>query len=165
MLKKHNQSGVTAGLKNIFGIIDIPGTFHTDPANGISLPEALPDLYNIPLIRNSIKLTIVDALRAVTNADTADPPDSTPGRIFASTDPLALDRYALDLLNQLRAARNNPLITPIGGDIVSWLDKAYQLGLGTKNYNLVTLASDGTPAADGGATMDGGAVDIAAPAG
>ena len=152
VLKRHNQSGVTAGLKNIYGIIDIPGSFHTDEKKGISLPRALPDLYNIPKIRNSIKLTIVDALRAVTLGDTADQPDSIPGRIFASTDPLAVDRYALDLINQLRAKRKQP---PIDGAIVGWLDNAYQLGLGTKDYNLVTLPSDG------GAPIDGGAVDVA----
>jgi hypothetical protein len=162
VLKRHNQSGVTAGLKNIYGIIDIPGNFHTDDKKGISLPRALPDLYNIPKIRNSIKLTIVDALRAVTLGDTSDQPDSIPGRIFASTDPLALDRYALDLINQLRANRKQ---SPIGGAIVGWLDNAYQLGLGTKDYNLVSLASDGTAASDGGSPLDAGAVDVADQAG
>ena len=152
VLKAHNQSGVTAGLKNIYGIIDIPGSFHTDENKGTSLPTALPALYNIPQIRKGIRLTIVDALQAVAMGTTSSMPDSVPGRIFASTDPLALDRYALDLINQLRANRKQP---PIGGAIVGWLDNAYQLGLGTKDYNLVTLPSDGD------AASDGGAVDVA----
>jgi uncharacterized protein (DUF362 family) len=153
VLKAHNQSGVTAGLKNIYGIIDIPGNFHTSEAKGTSLPRALPDLYNIPKIRNSIKLTIVDALQAVSLGDTADRPDCFPGRIFASTDPVALDRYALDLINQLRANRKQPAI---GGAIIGWLDNAYQLGLGTKDYTLVSLPSDGDAAYDGGAVDMGG---------
>jgi uncharacterized protein (DUF362 family) len=148
VLKAHNQSGVTAGLKNIYGVIDIPGNFHTDKAKGTDLPRALPDIYNIPKIRKSIKLTIVDALQAVSLGDTADRPDSFPGRIFASTDPLALDRYALDLINQLRATRKQPAI---GGLVTGWLENAYQLGLGTKDYTLVTLPSDGDTASDGGA--------------
>jgi uncharacterized protein (DUF362 family) len=164
VLKSHNQSGVTAALKNIFGIIDIPGSFHTDKDKGIHLPTALPALYNIPQIRNSIKLTIVDALQAVVVGDTASPVDRFPGRIFASTDPLALDRYALDLINHMRANPLHANQTPspaIAGDIISWLDNAYQLGIGTKDYNLVTLAADGTPAIDGGADIDAGAVDVA----
>jgi len=168
VLKSHNQSGVTAALKNIFGIIDIPGSFHTDKDKGIHLPTALPALYNIPQIRNSIKLTIVDALQAVVVGDTASPVDRFPGRIFASTDPLALDRYALDLINQLRANPLHASQTPspaIAGDIISWLDNAYQLGIGTKSYNLVTLAADGTPTIDGGAGIDSGSVDVADPAG
>jgi uncharacterized protein (DUF362 family) len=130
VLKSHGVSGVTAGLKNIYGIIDIPSQYHT------TLPTALPALYRIPQIRNSIKLTIVDALQAVTLADTADRPDSKPGRIFASLDPLALDRYALVLLNQLRDKRGKAALE---GSIVSWLDNGYQLGLGTKDYSLVQL--------------------------
>ena len=147
VLKAHNQSGVTAGLKNIYGIIDIPGKFHTDEEKGVSLPRALPDLYNIPHIRKSIQLTIVDALQAVSLGDTSSIPDTAPGRIFASTDPVALDHYALDLINQLRAKRKQPAIT---GPILDWLENAYQLGLGTKDYNLVDLTSGGDAASDGG---------------
>jgi uncharacterized protein (DUF362 family) len=162
VLKAHGQSGVTAAMKNIYGIIDTPGNFHTDSKKGISLPRALPDLYNIPKIRKSIKLTIVDALQAVALGDTASMPDAIPGRIFASTDPVALDRYALDLINELRAAHKQK---PIAGDIVAWLDNAYQLGLGTKSYNLVTLSPDGTQIIDAGAAPDGGAVELADPEG
>jgi uncharacterized protein (DUF362 family) len=150
VLKTHGQSGVTAALKNIYGVINIPGTYHTDSKTKTDLQTALPALYNIPRIRDSIKLTIVDALRAVTLGDTADRPDRFPGRIFASMDPLALDHYALDVVNQLRAARNQGPVSPA---IVSWLDNAYQLGLGTKDYKLVTP----TAPADGGATGDDGA--------
>lgn len=156
VLKSHGQSGVTAGLKNIYGIIDIPGSYHTEPKTNTDLQTALPALYNIPAIRKSIKLTIVDALRAVTLGDTASQPDCTPGRIFASLDPLALDYYALDLVNQLRATRKQP---PIAGTIVSWMGNAYRLGLGAQSYNLVTLQPDG------GAASDGGVVDVADPAG
>jgi uncharacterized protein (DUF362 family) len=130
VLKSHGVSGVTGALKNIYGIINIPGEYHKN------LPTALPALYNLPAIRNSIKLTIIDAIQAVTMKDTQDPPDSTPKRILASTDPLALDRYALDLVNQLRASEHNK--APITGPQLGWLDRGYELGLGTRTYNLVT---------------------------
>jgi len=129
VLKSHGVSGVTGALKNIYGIIDIPANYHKN------LPTALPALYNLPAIRNSIKLTIVDALQAVTLRDTQDPPDATPKRILASTDPLALDRYALDLINQLRATKG---ANPIEGPLVGWLDRGHALGLGAKSYQLLT---------------------------
>ncbi len=153
VLKMHGQSGVTGALKNIYGVIDIPGTYHTDPAKGTDLQTALPALYAIPPIRKSIRLTLVDALRAVTNGDTASVPDSQPKRIFGSLDPLALDYYALDLLNQLRAARN---LGPVDSTRTKWLDNAHALGLGANTYRLVSLAPDGQ-SVDGGATVDGGA--------
>jgi uncharacterized protein (DUF362 family) len=129
VLKSHGVSGVTGALKNIYGIIDIPSNYHDN------LPTALPALYNLPAIRNSIKLTIIDALQAVTMKDTQDPPDATPKRILVSTDPIALDRYALDLVNQLRATHG---VAPIEGPLVGWLDRGYELGLGAAKYNLVT---------------------------
>lgn len=130
VLKSHGVSGVTGALKNIYGVIDNPADYHKN------LPTAMPVLYRLPPIYRSFKLTIVDALQAVTLKDTQDPPDVTPKRIFAALDPLALDRYALDLVNQLRATRN---AQPLGGPLLGWLDRGYELGLGTKTYNLVTL--------------------------
>ncbi len=158
VLKVHGQTGITAALKNVFGIIHCPGNFHTDPLKGQDMQSALPAIYNIGPIRQSIKLTVVDALRAVTNGDTASAPNSMPGRIFASTDPLALDYYALDLINQLRATpplRLGPVTLPL-----DWMENAYQLGLGTKGYSLVTLQPNGEEAdLDGGAPIDGDVVD------
>ncbi len=144
VLKSHGVAGVTAGLKNIFGIIDIPGSYHDN------LATALPVLYALPQIRNSIKLTIVDALRAVTTGDTSDMWDCAPGRIFASLDTLALDHYAVDLVNQLRANRKKG---PITGPVLGWLDNAYQLGLGTKDYSLIECPS--TSGGNSGSQLDG----------
>jgi uncharacterized protein (DUF362 family) len=155
VLKVHGQTGITAALKNIFGIIDCPGSFHTDEGKGQDIQTALPALYNIPMVRNSLKLTIVDALRAVTNGDTASVPNSIAGRIFASTDPLALDYYALDVINQLRKQpplRMGPVTNALG-----WMENAYQLGIGTKGYTLVSLLPNGERA-----TVDGGAENDAA---
>lgn len=154
VLKVHSQTGITAAMKNIFGVIDCPGKFHTDPAKQQDIQTALPALYNLAPIRKSIKLTIVDALRAVTNGDTESVPNAIPGRIFASTDPLALDYYALDLINQLRAApplRGAPITQPL-----DWMENAYQLGLGSKGYRLASLQADGTPATADGGVGDGG---------
>ena len=157
VLKMHGESGVTGALKNVYGVIDIPGTYHTDAKKGTDLQTALPALYAIPPIRKGIKLTIIDALRAVTNGNTASLPDAQPARIFGSLDPLALDYYARDLLNELRAARK---LGPVDSTLTKWLENAYAAGLGAKSYNLVTLAPDGQPI--DGATVDGGAtVDTA----
>jgi uncharacterized protein (DUF362 family) len=150
VLKTHGQSGVTASLKNIYGIIDIPEEYH----NPI-LQTALPELFALPPIRKSIKLTIVDALRAVINGDTDSAPDARPhpGRIFGSLDPVAVDCYARDLVNELRAAQK--LGSPVDESLLQWIEYAHAMGLGTKNYTLVTPSAAG----DG---LDGGTLDGAA---
>ncbi len=63
--------------------------------------------------------------------------------ILASTDPIALDKACLDLVYGIKPDQNNnptPLIKRIekqhGGHIIDWGEK---IGMGTKNYKLVSL--------------------------
>ncbi len=155
VFKVHGQTGVTGALKNVFGIIDCPGSFHTDEIKHQDMQTALPAIYNFPAIRNSIKLTIVDALRAVASGDTNSMPNALPGRIFASMDPLALDYYVLDLMNEVRAARPRNM-GPVSTEVLAWMENAYQLGIGTKGYDLITLQPDGTVSTPDAAADTGG---------
>jgi uncharacterized protein (DUF362 family) len=130
VLKTHNVSGVTAALKNIYGIIDIPGKYHRP-----LLQAALPALYALPAIRNSISLTIVDGLVGVIKGDT-DSSDVVPiRRILLAQDPVAMDSYAVDLVNQLRSAADLPA-PPVEAELLTWIARAEALGLGTTKYSL-----------------------------
>jgi len=137
VLKTHNVSGVTAAMKNIYGIIDIPAKYHKP-----KLQTALPALYALPVIRHSLVLTIVDALVGVVTGDTDSPPDEFPRRLLLSQDPVAADNYALTLVNQLRSAQQVPL-PPINSgnnaDIAKWIDLAHDLKLGDKSYSLIKV--------------------------
>ncbi|MBI5480731.1 MAG: DUF362 domain-containing protein [Deltaproteobacteria bacterium] len=132
VLKTHVVSGITAAFKNIYGIIDNPGDYHAN-AN-----DALPALYALPPIRNHLRLTLVDALIAVLTGGTSDPPDAQPRRIILGQDPLAVDSYCLALANQLRAEFAQPP-GDIDTSLLGWLDKAAEMGLGTRSYELVTV--------------------------
>ena len=130
VFKHHGVSGVTGAMKNIYGVIDIPKNYHNN------INTALPKLYALPQIRNSICLTIVDALVSVTVGDTSDRADNTPCRILLSQDPVAMDSYALALLNQIRAAWNNSAVTPVDPSLTQWLANAANAGLGNTSYTL-----------------------------
>jgi hypothetical protein len=132
VLKTHVVSGITAAFKNIYGIINNPGDYHTN-AN-----DALPALYALPPIRNHLRLTVVDALIAVLTGGTSDPPDAQPRRLVVGQDPLAVDSYCLDLANQLRAQFAAPP-GDIEAGLLAWLDNAADLDLGTRSYELVAL--------------------------
>jgi len=132
VLKTHEVSGVTAGMKNIYGVIDNPGRFHSD------LNTALPALYALAPIREHIRLTVVDALVAVTVGGTASPKDTIPRRLFVSADPVAVDSYAIDLVNQLRADKDLGL-PDVPSGALTWIDNAHQLGLGQRQYDLLAL--------------------------
>lgn len=130
VLKVHGQAGVTGAMKNVYGMIDIPSSYHVPFLNA-----ALPAIYNLGPIRSSIRLTILDALQAVILGDTSSPPTAAPGALFVSQDPVALDAYALDYMNALRAANS---YAPVEAQLVGWMANAEQLGVGTSNYNLIT---------------------------
>ncbi len=136
VLKTHEVSGVTGALKNIYGIIDIPGEYHSN------LLSALPALYRLPPIRSRIRLTVLDALIAVTTGGTSSPPDTTPRRVLVSLDPLAADSHALALVNQLRAEKDLglPALDPA---TTGWLQQGFELGLGTLKYQLRALTQQG----------------------
>jgi hypothetical protein len=131
VLKTHNVSGVTAAMKNIYGIIDIPGRYHKP-----KLQTALPAIYALPAVRNALVLTITDALIGIVTGDTDSGTDISPKRILLAQDPVAMDNYALALVNQLRAGLTPPK-GPVDETVLGWIDRAHQLGLGNKNYALV----------------------------
>lgn len=128
VLKTHEVSGVTAALKNVYGVIDNPGDFHND------LNTALPAIYALAPIRERFRFTVLDALIAVVLGGTASESDSTPRRLAVARDPLALDSYALDLVNELRAADGSML--PVPAALLGWVDQARDLGLGTRQVEL-----------------------------
>jgi len=129
VLKSHGISGVTGAMKNVYGVINNPADFHAD------LNDTLPLIYNLVPIRSRMRLSFLDALVAVTTGDTSSPMDTVARRVITSRDALALDRYALDLVNQLRAEKNVGL-RDIGETTTRWLNNAGQMGIGTLEYQL-----------------------------
>lgn len=129
VLKTHAICGVTAALKNVYGVIDIPGEYHRN------LSSALPALYQLPPVRSRFRLALVDALVAVTTGGTSSPPDTVPRRILLSADPVATDAYALALVEKLRAEKEIGL-PPVDRSVMGWLEKAAAEGLGTLEYEL-----------------------------
>ncbi len=132
VLKTHTISGITGAMKNIYGVIDNPSEYHKN------LPTALPALYRLPPIRKHVRLNVLDALIAVTVGGTSSPPDTLPRRVLVSRDPLALDSFALALVNQLREAKGLGL-PPVSTDLTGWLTRGHSLGLGTLAYELRTI--------------------------
>ena len=125
VLKTHGISGVTGALKNIYGVIDNPGDFHTN------LNDYLPALYGLSPIPKHVVLNITEALLAVTKGDTTSPPDKIAARIFLSTDPVAHDAHTVALINTLRGT-----LPPVPVAKLKWLENAETLGLGTRKVDL-----------------------------
>ncbi len=125
VLKTHGISGVTGALKNIYGVIDNPGDFHTD------LNDYLPALYALQPIPKHCVLNITEGLLAVTKGDTSDPPDTIASRLIFSADPVAQDSHAVALINQLRGK-----LKPVPTAKLTWLTNAEKAKLGTTKVTL-----------------------------
>ena len=137
VLKSHRGSGITAALKNHFGSIDNPGSYHDSNCNNPGIAE----VNAIPVIRKKQRLVICDALQAVYEGG----PGWTPGYVWpygvilVGTDPVAIDRVCLDILNEKRIESGLQSASPYSGHI----DLSAKLGLGVvdlKKIDLVEIA-------------------------
>jgi uncharacterized protein (DUF362 family) len=133
--KTHGKSLFTCALKNHYGSIDNPSSFHAD---GCSNP-GIAEVNAIPIIRKKEKLVVSDALLIV--------PESGPrwrrsfirpfGGVIVGTDPVAVDAVALKVIDDARAAEGMERIAPQ----VKHLPLAEALGLGNSRLENIDLVS------------------------
>lgn len=114
VFKDHGRSGVTGALKNMsLGCIDNPREHHPTGCN-----PYVPEIYNLSPIRDKVRLIIADVFRIIYKGGPSGPrsrkhniPD---GSLYATRDPVALDRIIWDVLDRIRKDKGIPLL--IKGD-------------------------------------------------
>jgi uncharacterized protein (DUF362 family) len=132
LIKDHLIAGVTCAMKNHFGSIINPRDLHGD----LCAPY-IGGLYATPAIRDKERLVVVDGLRGIYNGGPHDKPKWRwqPNCIVAGTDPVAIDTFALRVVEDKRKAE--------GMESVAWrtkyLQAAADLGLGTNDLTKVDL--------------------------
>jgi uncharacterized protein (DUF362 family) len=102
VLKDHNLAGVSLGMKNFFGAIHNPNKYHGDNCD-----PYVADVVSHRYIRPKWKLTVCDATHAQYNAGPGEHPGFAWrfGGLIVSTDFVAADAVAADLLEQQRRAK------------------------------------------------------------
>ncbi len=93
VLKNHNESGITASMKNHYGTCNNPGNLH-----GSYCDPYIPALNNLDPIRNKQVITICDAIYAIISGGPSGNPQVTPKSIMMSKDPVAHDYIAAQVL-------------------------------------------------------------------
>ncbi len=126
VLKDHDLAGVSAGLKNWYGVIHNPNKFHDDGCYPF-----VAHLAGHELIRKKHRLTILDASSAQYHGGPARAAQWTwPFEaVLASCDPLALDAVALSLIEAKRAEHKLPTLKA-EKRYPRWIAEAARLGLG-----------------------------------
>jgi uncharacterized protein (DUF362 family) len=104
VMKDHIQSGITFSMKNLYGLIDSPSTLHDNMCNPF-----IPALYSAETngvkLRDKIRLIVGDALVGCSTGGPAGGPNIKPCTIVVGTDPVAMDKWALDKINTYRNAK------------------------------------------------------------
>ncbi len=137
LLKDHSDAGITAALKNMYGVVDNPYRLHDH-----GCAPGVADLNMLPAIRTKLRLTICDATTACFDGGPSFSPEGTwkYNGVIIARDPVALDYVAWQIierkraqqgLNTLRAAGREPRFIGLAAD------ERHQLG--TNDHNRISL--------------------------
>ena len=102
VLKDHDGAGVTAALKNMYGVIHNPNKYHPNGCN-----PYIADLNMLPEIRTRMRLTICDATTACFEGGPGYKPEYSwkPNAVIVSQDPVALDYTGWQIIERKRAEK------------------------------------------------------------
>jgi uncharacterized protein (DUF362 family) len=136
VLKDHDLAGVSVGLKNWYGVIHNPNKHHDE-----GCAPYIPHLAAFPLIRDKLRLTVIDGSIAQCHGGPARNPRwswSWEG-VLASTDPVALDTIGWQMIEQRRKEVGLPSLSKEERAPV-WLAEAGKLGLGEADGAKIEVA-------------------------
>ena len=137
VVKDHDLSGVSAGMKNWYGVIHNPNKYHD---NGCD--PYISDVARHPYIREKLRLTVLDGVIAQCHGG----PAFRKGGIFelgmvaASTDPVAADLWAWREIEAERSRRGMPTLEAAGRP-VRFLATAAKAGLGVDDPARLSLVT------------------------
>ncbi len=105
VVKDHDLAGVSAGLKNLYGLIHNPNKYHDRNCD-----PYVADVANHPYVRGKLRLVVLDGVTAQCHGGPAYRPDAAwpLGRVVASTDPVAADAWAWRTIDAERVRRGLP---------------------------------------------------------
>jgi uncharacterized protein (DUF362 family) len=137
VVKDHDLSGVSAGMKNWYGVIHNPNKYHD---NGCD--PYIADVARHPYIRSKLRLTVLDGVVAQCHGGPAYRAGATfaLGTVAASTDPVAADVWAWQEIEAERERRGMPSLEKAGRP-VRFLATAAEHGLGVADPEKLKLVT------------------------
>jgi len=139
VLKDHNLAGLTGCLKNFYGAIHNPNKYH---ANGCD--PFIADVCAHPHIRGRLRIALCDATHPQYDGGPPSRPDRqwAYGGMLLATDPVALDRVALEILERKRAVAKMKTLTDEKRP-VRYLASAEARGLGKADLARIEVVGIG----------------------
>jgi len=139
VLKDHDLSGVSIGMKNLYGVIHNPNKYHDNACD-----PYVADVANLPVVRAKLALTIADGTLAQCHGGPAFSPAHAweYDGILVGTDPVALDRVGCEIIERRRKARGLPSLAE-AKRWPKWLATAASYGLGEADLARVKVLEEG----------------------
>lgn len=133
VVKDHDLAGVSAGMKNWYGVIHNPNKYHDGNCD-----PYVADVSAHPFLRQKVRLTVLDGVVAQCHGGPAFRPDATwpLGVVAASTDPIAADAWAWKVLDAERVRRGLPSLAEARRS-PRFLATAARYGLGVGDPRLI----------------------------
>jgi len=133
VLKDHDLSGVSLGLKNFYGAIHNPNKYHDNHCDPF-----IADLNTHPYIKNKLRLTIIDGLRAQYNGGPACKQQWqwTFAGLILSRDPVAVDAIGTAIIEKKRQEQGLSSLADSNRPPLH-IHTAALRGLGTDNTNAI----------------------------
>lgn len=105
VVKDHDLAGVSAGMKNWYGVIHNPNKYHDHQCD-----PYVADVVRHPFIRDKLRLTVLDGVIAQCHGGPAyrASGEFNLGKLAASTDPVAADVWAWKVIDAERKRRGMP---------------------------------------------------------
>lgn len=138
VLKDHNLAGVSAGMKNLFGIIHNPNKYHEDCCD-----PYVADVSTFPVVRRKLRLVLIDAITAQYEGGPSYLPAFSwkQNGVMAATDPVALDRVGWDMIEAQRKEKGLPTLAEAKRP-PRWIHTAAKRGLGREDPDKFELVED-----------------------
>ena len=136
VIKNHALSGVTGALKNMaFGCIVNPSSHHRNNCN-----PHIANIYNMPQIRDKVALILCDGTYLQYDGGPQfNPAARKPfNSIFATTDPVAMDKMMWQYIDEFRKARRKRPLSRSRGKPLH-IATAAGLGLGTDDISKIKV--------------------------
>ncbi len=107
VVKDHDLAGVSAGMKNWYGVIHNPNKYHDNNCD-----PYVADVMRHPFLADKLRLTVLDGVQAQCRGGPAFyAPGLFPlGKVAASVDPVAADLWAWQVIDEERVRRGLPTL-------------------------------------------------------
>jgi uncharacterized protein (DUF362 family) len=111
VVKDHDLAGVSAGMKNWYGVIHNPNKYHDNQCD-----PYVADVMRHPMIADKLRLTVLDGVTAQCHGGPAYRASGVfpLGRLSVSTDPVAADVWAWKTIDDERRRRGMPTLEEAG---------------------------------------------------